>query len=527
VKVELKGITKRFPGVVANKRVDLTVESGEVHSLLGENGAGKSTLVNVLFGLYRPDEGEILIDGRPVELHSPADAISAGIGMVHQHFMLVPVFTVLENIVLGLEPTTGPGFIDTRRARKRVQELSERYGLDVDPDARIEDLPVGVQQRVEILRALYREADCLILDEPTAVLTPQEIDDLMGVIESLKATGRSVIFISHKLKEVMRISDHISVLRRGEVVGTTTPAEANEQELARLMVGREVQLQVPKEPAQPGRPVLQVEDLVVYDDRDHIVVKGVGFEVRSGEVMAIAGVQGNGQTELIEAIAGMRPVDSGRVLLDGEDVTGFRPRQLFARGVAHVPEDRQADGLVAAFPIKDNLVLNMFRRAPFAQGVRLNRSAIDERAEKLVREFDVRTSSIDAPVSTLSGGNQQKVIVAREFSHGDKLLITSQPTRGLDVGSIQYIHSQIVRKRDEGSGVLLVSSELDEIMALADRIAVIYNGKIIGTLQGSDATREEIGLLMAGKGAPPSAARGPNAPAPAQRSAVQRQGELS
>jgi general nucleoside transport system ATP-binding protein len=498
VQVELRGITKRFPGVVANRDVDLSVASGEVLALLGENGAGKSTLMNVLFGLYRPDEGEILLDGEPVSFASPADAIKAGIGMVHQHFMLVPVFTVTENVMLGVEPTRRFGVVDRREARDRLADLSERYGLAVDPDAMVEDLPVGVQQRVEILKALYREADCLILDEPTAVLTPSEIEDLQEVIATLQSSGRSIIFISHKLREVLAIADRITVLRRGEVVGHTTPAESDEQQLATMMVGREVKLVVDKAPAEAGTPVLEVEGLDVLDERGQQVVDGVSFEIRAGEILAVAGVQGNGQTELVEALTGLRPPAAGTVRLDGEDVTGARPGVLFARGVAHVPEDRQRDGLVGTFPVKDNLVLNMVKRRPFSSGIRVDRGAIQSSAERLVQDFDIRTSSVDAAASTLSGGNQQKVIVAREFSHARRLLIASQPTRGLDVGSIQYIHARIVEKRDEGAAVLIVSSELDEVLALADRVAVMYRGRIVGILDRSDATRDELGLLMAG-----------------------------
>jgi ABC-type uncharacterized transport system ATPase subunit len=498
MKVELRGITKRFPGVVANSDVDLSVSGGEVLALLGENGAGKSTLMNVLFGLYAPDEGQILIDEEPVEFATPAGAIGAGIGMVHQHFMLVPVFSVTENVMLGVEPTSQFGLLDRSRAKARLLELSRQYGLPVDPDAVVEDLPVGVQQRVEILKALYRRADCLILDEPTAVLTPREVDELFGVIRTLTKSGRAVIFITHKLKEVLKIADRIIVLRRGQVVGTTAPAETTEGNLATMMVGHEVKLEVTKTPAEPGTPVLQVADLEVFDDRGQRGVTGVSFDVRAGEILAIAGVQGNGQTELVEAITGLRPATSGKVLLEGLDVTGASAKKLFRRGVAHVPEDRQTDGLVISFPIKDNLVLNMYDRPPYARGIVIDREAVVTAATKLVSEFDIRATSIEAPVSTLSGGNQQKVIVAREFSHSNKLLIASQPTRGLDVGSIQYIHAQIVSKRDEGAGVLLVSSELDEIMALADRIAVMYQGSIVGILERKDATRHNIGLMMAG-----------------------------
>jgi general nucleoside transport system ATP-binding protein len=498
MKVELRGITKRFPGVVANSDVSLSVQPGEVLALLGENGAGKSTLMNVLFGLYRPDEGDILIDDRPVEFSSPADAIAAGIGMVHQHFMLVPVFTVTENVMLGVEPTGRAALLDEPRAREKLLSLSKEYGLEVDPDALIEDLPVGVQQRVEILKALYRKANSLILDEPTSVLTPNEIKDLIRVIRTLKESGRSVIFITHKLKEVLEIADRIVVLRRGEVVSSTTPAETNEQELATMMVGREVQLEVSKEPVKAGEVVLGLSSVEVLDDRGHKAVDGASFEVRAGEILALAGVQGNGQTELVEAITGLRPLTGGSVVLNGRNVSGHPPRELFRHGVAHVPEDRQADGLVASFPIKDNLILNTYREPRFSRGLSIRRDQVNESANKLVKDFDIRTTSIEVPASTLSGGNQQKVIVAREFTHVDELLIASQPTRGLDVGSIQYIHEQIVAKRDEGVAVLLISTELDEILALADRIAVMYQGRIVGVLDRADATRDRIGLLMAG-----------------------------
>ena len=498
MRVELRGITKRFPGVVANAGVDLEVDPGQVLALLGENGAGKSTLMNVLFGLYEPDEGEILLDGAPVRFASPAQSIAAGIGMVHQHFMLVPVFSVLENVMLGVETTTRLGGLDRRAARARLLELSRDYNLEVDPDADVEDLSVGAQQRVEILKALYRDADCLILDEPTAVLTPPEIDDLFRIITTLTSSGRSVIFISHKLGEVRRIADRITVLRRGEVVGTTTPAEAGEADLATLMVGRQVQLVVDKTPAQPGGAILRVEDLRVLDERGVAAVDGISFEVAAGEIVAVAGVQGNGQTELVEALAGLRAVDAGTVSLDGADVTGLDPRRLLERGVAHVPEDRQRDGVVGAFPVRDNLVLNTFRRRPFARGLRVDRQAVRDNAARLMADFDIRAASPESPASTLSGGNQQKVVVAREFGHAERLLIAAQPTRGLDVGSIQYIHRRIVDKRDEGAAVLLVSTELDEVLALADRIVVVFRGRIVGTVARAEATRDGLGLLMAG-----------------------------
>jgi general nucleoside transport system ATP-binding protein len=498
MKVELRGITKRFPGVVACDGVDLSVDSGEVHALLGENGAGKSTLMNILFGLYRPDEGEILLNGQPLRARSPADAIAAGIGMVHQHFMLVPVFTVAENVMLGVEPTGRFGSIQRHEAHERVADLSERYGLAVDPDATIEDLPVGVQQRVEILKALYRDARCLILDEPTAVLTPPEIAELMEIVRQLAEGDRSVIFISHKLREVLAIADDISVLRNGKVVGHTTPGETDEQALATMMVGRDVKLVVDKAPATPGEPVLAVDNLVVGDDRGQRVVDGVSLEVKAGEILALAGVQGNGQTELVEAITGMRPPRSGSVRFDGRDVTGWAPDDLFRAGLAHVPEDRQRDGLIGSFAVSSNLVLNQIEERPFSRRLLIDRRAVREHAEELVEQFDVRTASVRSAVSTLSGGNQQKVIIAREFFHADRLLVLSQPTRGLDVGSIQYIHRQVVAKRDEGVGVLLNSSELDEVLALADRVAVIYRGRIVGVLDREDASRDRIGLLMAG-----------------------------
>ena len=498
MKVELRGITKRFPGVVANQDVDLSVNSGEVLALLGENGAGKSTLMNVLYGLYQPDEGQILLDGEPVDCSSPAQAIAAGIGMVHQHFMLVPVFTVTENLMLGNESVGALGRLDLRTARQRIVELSEQYGLAVDPDALVEDLPVGVQQRAEILKALYRDADCLILDEPTAVLTPAETAELEAVVRGLADAGKSIIFISHKLGEVMRLADKIAVLRGGRVVGHTTPAETDPARLAAMMVGRDVQLVVDKSPSTPGDPVLEVDGLVVADGRGNVAVDEVGFTIRAGEILAVAGVQGNGQTELVEALCGLARPAAGTVRLDGEDVTGASPRELFARGVGHIPEDRQRDGMVGAFSIEDNLVLNTFRDQPFARGLARNRPAVRENATRLKELFDVRAPSVEVPVATLSGGNQQKVIVAREFGHAQRLLVAAQPTRGLDVGSIQYIHQRIVAERDKGAAVLIVSAELDEVLALADRVAVMFKGRFIGLVDRADTNREQVGLMMAG-----------------------------
>jgi ABC-type uncharacterized transport system ATPase subunit len=497
LRLELRGITKRFPGVVANDGIDLTVEEGEIHALLGENGAGKTTLMNVLYGLYHADEGEILVDGQPVRFASPGDAIKAGIGMVHQHFMLIPVFTVAENVILGDEPTGSLGLLDRARARSEVLELSRRFGLAVDPDAMVEDLPVGVQQRVEIIKALLREARLLILDEPTAVLTPQETEDLFTVMRSLKASGHSILFITHKLKEVLPIADRITVLRLGRVVGSTVPAESDEQQLASMMVGRSVMLRVAKAPAEPGEVILEVDDLSVLDERGHTAVDRLSIDVRAGEILAIAGVQGNGQTELVEALTGLLPPASGSITLAGRPLDRARPRTVLRAGVAHVPEDRVRDGLVAAFSVAENLVLNTYDVEPFAKGPVMNLGAIETSARERAEEFDIRTPSVDVAVGTLSGGNQQKVIIARELTRPIKLLVASQPTRGLDVGSIEYVHRRIVEARDQGTAVLIVSSELDEVLALADRIAVMYRGRIVGE-RPAGADRDEIGLLMAG-----------------------------
>jgi ABC-type uncharacterized transport system ATPase subunit len=496
--LELHGITKAFPGVLANDHIDLTLAEGEIHALLGENGAGKTTLMNILYGLYAPDEGEISVRGQRVEIHEPNDAIAKGIGMVHQHFMLVPVLTVTENVMLGVESIKNGIFLDRVTAAQRIRAISEQYGLEVDPDVYVKTLSVGVQQRVEIIKLLYREADILILDEPTAVLTPQEVDDLFKVVRSLVAQGKSVIFITHKLKEVMDIADRITVLRNGRVVGTTTPSETNEQELAAMMVGRQVLLRVEKGPAHPGETVLAVQGLEVLDDRGNATVRGVSFEVRAGEVLGVAGVQGNGQTELVQALTGLRPVVGGHVHILDADVAGETPRRVLDQGVAHVPEDRQKDGLVLSFPVADNLILNTYYVPPFAHLGVMDQETILSTAEQRARMFDVRTPSVMTPVSNLSGGNQQKVIVAREFSRPIKLLIASQPTRGLDVGSIEYIHQRIIEKRDEGAAVLLVSPELDEVMSLSDRIAVMYEGRIVDILPADQPTKEELGLLMCG-----------------------------
>ncbi len=606
--LEVRHITKRFPGVLANDKISFRLEEGEVLAFLGENGAGKTTLMNILYGLYTPDEGEILIRGEQAEIHEPNDAIRLGIGMVHQHFQLVPVFTVAENIVMGTEPTrlafswktlglaggvatllffvgslfafdriaqwflaalvggaavaglygltvalgllTRRGFrlyfpavtaagaalmvvlalslgaaglvplliflallfaaasypalqvlttaLDRHTAARRIRALSRQYGLAVEPEALTGSLPVGVQQRVEIIKTLYREASILILDEPTAVLTPQETDELFQIMRSLVEQGKSIIFISHKLKEVMTIADRILVLRNGRLVGETRPAETSEEQLAEMMVGREVALVVEKGPASPGEVVLEVTGLTAEDRRHQPALRGVDLFVRAGEILGVAGVQGNGQTELVAVLTGLQPATGGTVRILGHDVTNALPRPITELGVAHIPEDRQQNGLVLPFPIYDNLVLCTYYEPPFSNGPGVQFEEIYRYADRVVKEFDVRTPSIALPVQNLSGGNQQKVIVGRELSRPIHLLIASQPTRGLDVGSTEYIHRRLVQKRDEGCAVLLVSAELDEIMALSDRIAVMYEGHIVGTVDADRVTREELGLLMAG-----------------------------
>lgn len=496
--LELRGITKTFPCVLANDNIDLTLNEGEILALLGENGAGKTTLMNILYGLYKPDGGEIYIRGRKEIIYDPHDAIRLGIGMVHQHFMLVPVFSVTENVMLGTETTKAGIFLDRQSVTEQIQNISSQFQLTVDPNAKVEDLSVGVQQRVEIIKVLYRHADILILDEPTAVLTPQEVDEFFTIIKSLIKQGKSVIFITHKLKEVLAIADRITVLRNGHVAGTTTPKESTEASLANMMVGRQVILTVSKKPAKPTDVILDVKNLSVKDDRDLLAVDNLSFQVKAGEVLGIAGVQGNGQKELIEALTGLRKIENGVVEIMGKNTTAASPRDIREVGTAHVPEDRQQMGLVLSFSVADNMILNTYYEAPFTKSYNLQKAEIEKAARERVQLFDVRTPGISVPVSNLSGGNQQKVIIAREFSRPIKLLIASQPTRGLDIGSIEYIHGRIIQKRDEGCAVLVVSSELDEIMALADRIAVMYKGHIIGILPAKEATREQLGLLMAG-----------------------------
>ncbi|MDJ0791659.1 MAG: ABC transporter ATP-binding protein [Acidimicrobiia bacterium] len=495
--LELRHITKQFPGVLANDDVNLTVAEGEIVALLGENGAGKTTLMNILYGLYTPTSGEVLVDGEPLTLGSPAEAIDAGIGMVHQHFMLVPVFTVSENVILGDEPTREAGWLDMKRARKRVKEISSQYNLDVDPNAMTEDLPVGIQQRVEIIKVLERQARFVIFDEPTSVLTPMEVEGFFDIVRGLKADGKGIVFISHKLGEALELADRIVIMRRGKTVAEVLPSEVDEEKLAELMVGRPVELTVKKEEAQPGEVVLSVSNLIALDDRNQRAVNGVSLDVRAGEIVGIAGVQGNGQTELVEAITGLRQSLGGSITLAGKDITTDSPRAIHKQDVAHVPEDRQKSGLVLPFTVTENIVLDSYYENPISRGVQMHWDEAEERAERLVEEYDVRTPSTDTLVANLSGGNQQKVIVAREFDRDVTLVIASQPTRGIDVGSIEYIHSRIVEERDSGSAVLIVSSELDEIMALSDRIVVMYEGEVAGEFDGSASTTD-VGLAMLG-----------------------------
>jgi general nucleoside transport system ATP-binding protein len=497
MKLELRGITKRFGALVANDHIDLTVEPGEIHCLLGENGAGKSTLMNVLYGLYQADEGEILLDGTPVHFAGPGDAMAAGIGMVHQHFMLIPVFTVAENVMLGHEQTGFGGRLNVGAARDQVREISARFGFDIDPDALVEDLPVGIQQRVEIIKALSRDAKVLVFDEPTAVLTPQETDELMAIMEQLKASGTAIIFITHKLREVREVADRITVIRLGKVVGEASPTATN-TELASLMVGRPVDLTVDKGPQKPGEPAFVVKDLSVVDHLGQFVVDHIDFEVRAGEILAVAGVQGNGQTELTEAILGLQQRVTGEILLDGKNLQGLSVRKILDAGVGFIPEDRQEDGLISEFTIAENLMLNRSTGVPFVRFGNLQLGYLAEFAEDKITEFDIRAQGIGTHAGRLSGGNQQKVVIARELSRDLRLFVAAQPTRGLDVGSVEFVHTRIVATRDAGIPVIVVSTELDEVTALADRIAVMFRGKIVGIVPG-DTPRDVLGLMMAGE----------------------------
>ncbi|MCU1579422.1 MAG: heme transporter ATP-binding protein [Rhodoglobus sp.] len=497
MKLELRGVTKRFGTLIANDHIDLIVEPGEIHSLLGENGAGKSTLMNVLYGLYQADQGEILLDDVVQHFAGPGDAMAAGIGMVHQHFMLIPVFTVAENVMLGHEDTKFGGRLDLAGARDKVREISARFGFHVDPDALVDDLPVGVQQRVEIIKALSRDAKVLVFDEPTAVLTPQETDELMEIMRQLKASGTSIVFITHKLREVREVADRITVIRLGKVVGQASPTATNE-ELASMMVGRAVDLTVAKGPAHPGPAALVIEHLSVIDTRNQIVVNDVSFEVHEGEILAIAGVQGNGQTELTEAIMGLQPKITGSIHLDGKTLRGGSVRRTLDAGVGFIPEDRQEDGLVAEFTIAENLMLDRADKEPFVKFGTLQLNYLAQFAAEKVKEFDIRAQGITTHVGRLSGGNQQKVVLARELSRDLRLFVAAQPTRGLDVGSIEFVHTRIVQARDAGVPVIVVSTELDEVVALADRIAVMYRGSIVGIVPG-DTPRAVLGLMMAGE----------------------------
>lgn len=495
--IEMKGIGKSFPGIRANDDINLAVEQGEIHVLLGENGAGKSTLMNILYGLYHPDEGQIFVKGEPVRISNPNVAISLGIGMVHQHFMLVPPFTVTENIILGMEPKNGLT-LDIKKAIKDVEEISKKYELKVDPNAKVQDISVGMQQRVEILKTLYRGAEILILDEPTAVLTPQEIEELGIILKSLVSQGKSIILITHKLKEVMAMSDRVTIIRRGKVIDTLNTGDTNIDELAELMVGRKVSLTVDKDEAKVGAPILEVKGLKAMDNRGLEAVKGVDLQVKGGEILGIAGVDGNGQNELVQAVTGLRKPSAGEILINGKEITGLSPKEIIESGIAYIPEDRHKRGLVLDFSLAENTILGNHHAKVFKKGIGLNYSKIRAHTRRLIKEFDVRTPNEKVKARALSGGNQQKLIIAREVDRDPSLCIASQPTRGLDVGAIEFVHKRLIEQRDKGKAVLLVSLELDEIMALSDRIAVMYDGRVVSVLDAKDATERKLGIMMAG-----------------------------
>lgn len=495
--VEMKSITKVFPGVIANENVDFDLEKGEIHVLLGENGAGKTTLMNVLYGLYQQESGEIYVNGNLASIKNPKEAINLGIGMVHQHFMLVHNFTVAQNMILGQEPKKGIN-VDINKAIEDTKALSQKYGFNINPEAVIEDMTVGQQQKVEILKALYRGAEILILDEPTAVLTPQEIEELGQILKNLVKEGKSIILITHKLKEVMSMSDRVTIIRRGKGIGVVKTKETNIDELAEMMVGRKVNLTVEKKESKLGETVLEIENLQVLDHRQLPAVKGINLQVKRGEILAIAGVDGNGQTEFIEAIAGLRKPSGGKIVLDGKDITGKSPREIIEAGLGHIAEDRHKRGLVLKYSLAENSILGLHYKEPFAKGIMMNYAKVKDHARKLIESYDVRTPNEDVLASALSGGNQQKMVIAREVEKNPELIIAAQPTRGLDVGAIEYIHKRLVEERDNGRAVLLVSLELDEVLALADRIAVIYDGQIVDILDVKDATEQKLGILMAG-----------------------------
>lgn len=496
--LEMKNITKRFPLVLANDKVNFSVYKGEIHALVGENGAGKTTLMSILYGLYQADEGQIFINGNEVNISNPRVAINLGIGMVHQHFMLIPPLTIAENVILGMEPKKNGIFIDMKKAVKAVKELSEKYGFKVDPRAKIENVSVGIEQRVEIIKILYRGAEILVMDEPTAVLTPQEVEELFKILLSLKNKGKTIIFITHKLNEVKAISDRVTVMRYGRLAGVKITKNTNQEEIANLMVGRKVILRIDKKPQLTGKVVLQIEKLDALNNKGLPALKNISFQIKEGEILGIAGVEGNGQTELVEVITGLRPATGGKILLYNKDVTNYSPRNIKEEKIAHIPEDRRQRGIISNYTIAENLILGNHYHLPFNNGLSLNFNKINNHANKLIKDFDIRPTDKDNLLKSLSGGNQQKVIVAREFYGEPNLLIAAQPTRGLDVGSIEFVHQQLLSERHKGKAILLVSADLEEILSLSDRIAVIYEGKIVDILDAQKTNEKELGLLMTG-----------------------------